>query len=334
MKPAQPLSCAVLLCGLLCSSLRAQTPAPTPAQPSAQSPAQAPVRSLLSTQNATAPQGPVSLTDEPHHRLVLQNEFTRVYNVMVPALDATFLHQHDLPYLYVILGPADIINAVVGKPELHQVMQDGETHYSPGHFVHLVRTESGVPFRNVTIELTHPQGTPKNLCKEVLPGGPLDCPERKPNEDSKAGDGASRGESQTAGETMPSARSKSARAHAGAADDSRKTKKDQPQTAIGPRPTHEQAPYFETDEIRVDLHKVYGGADYVDAKPDTSALLVALSDANLDVNLAGEHMQFLHGGDVLWMPAGEHRRVIDFLGTNSGFLLIAFKDSVRPDSTQ
>src|SRR6266851_4496748 len=86
------------------------------------------------------------------------------------------LPQHDLPYLYITLGAADIINAIVGKPELHQILQDGETHYSPGHFAHVARTDSGVPFHNITIELIHPQGIAKNLCKDVLPGQPVECP--------------------------------------------------------------------------------------------------------------------------------------------------------------
>src|SRR6266481_6867171 len=152
MKPAIRLLCAMMLCGLLCASLQAQL--------------QAPVTSLPQ-HDPTVPLGPVPISEEPHHRLVLQNDFTHVYNVMVPPLDTTLLHQHDLPYLYLTLGPADIINAIVGKPELHQVLQDGEIHYSPGHFAHVARTDSGMPFHNITIELIHPQGTPTNLCKDV-----------------------------------------------------------------------------------------------------------------------------------------------------------------------
>ena len=280
MKPAIYLLCVMTLCGLLCTSLPAQVPA------SASTPTQAPA-SYLPVQDPTAPLGPVPISEEPHHRLVLQNDFTRVYDVAVPPLDTTLLHQHDLPYLYVTLGPADIINAIVGKPELHQILQDGETHYSPGHFAHVARTDSGVQFQNVTIELVHPQGTPKNLCKDVLPGAPLNCPEQN------------------------------------ATGGSSKTKKGQPEPAA----TAEDVPYFETDEIRVDLHKVSNGNDYVEATPKTDALLVALSDANLDANLGGEHTAFLHVGDVLWMPAGKHRRIIDFLGTRTNFLLISFKDS-------
>src|SRR6266478_7512061 len=265
----------MMLCGLLCASLQAQ----------------AAVYSLPQ-HDPTAPLGPVPISEEPHHRLLLQNDFTRVYNVMVPPLDTTLLHQHDLPYLYITLGPADIINAIVGKPELHQVLQDGEIHYSPGHFAHVARTDSGMPFHNITIELIHPQGTPTNLCKDVVPGAPTNCPEPQ------------------------------------AAADNKKGKKAQPEAA------DDHVPYFETDEIRVELHKVSSGKDYVDAAPKVDALLVALSDGNLDANLGGEHISFLHGGDVLWMPAGQDRRIVDFLGTQSRFLLITFKDGTPPAATK
>src|SRR5712664_1838874 len=276
MKPAIRLLCAMMLCGMPCASLQAQAPVYN-----------------LPQQSPTTPPGPVPIGEEPHHRLLLQNDFAHVYIVMVPPLDATLLHQHDLPYLYVTLGAADIINAIVGKPELHQVLQNGETHYSPGHFAHIARTDSAMPFQNVTIELVHPQGTPKNLCKDVLEGAPADCPEKP------------------------------------ATNNNSKAKKSQPDRA-----GDDEVPYFETDEIRVDLHRVSSGNDYVDAAAKTDALLVALTDANLDANLGGEHSSFLHGGDVLWLPAGQHRRIVDFLGTRSSFLLISFKDSTTAPATQ
>jgi len=97
-----------LLCGLLCGALRAQSPAP------AYKPPPSPL-SNIPQQNPTAPQGPVAIGEEPHHRLILQNDFTHVYTVMVPPLDATLLHQHDFPYLYVTLGPADIMNTLAEK---------------------------------------------------------------------------------------------------------------------------------------------------------------------------------------------------------------------------
>jgi len=59
----------------------------------------------------------VPIPKEPHHHLVLENSYVRVFRVSIPANDATLLHQHDVPYIYVALGPADVINAVAGQPE-------------------------------------------------------------------------------------------------------------------------------------------------------------------------------------------------------------------------
>jgi hypothetical protein len=112
----------------------------------------------------------VPIPKEPHHHLVLENDYVRVFRVSVPAHDATLLHQHDVPYLYVSLGPADVINAVQGKPEARIIMADGQLGYSPGHFAHIARTDAGLVFNNVTIELLKPQGQPRNVCAEVLPG--------------------------------------------------------------------------------------------------------------------------------------------------------------------
>jgi hypothetical protein len=124
--------------------------------------------------NAQAPVA-VPIPKEPHHHLVLENSYVRVFRVSVPAHESTLLHQHDVPYVYVALGPADVINAVQGKPEAHLTMADGQVGYSRGGFAHIARNESGTPFNNVTIELLRPQGEPKNLCDKVVPGDPGPC---------------------------------------------------------------------------------------------------------------------------------------------------------------
>jgi hypothetical protein len=262
MKLAPWLLSALLFCTAAC----AQTPGSSPANPN----------SATQTSAATAP---VPIKDEPHHRLVLKNDFVNVYNVSVPPLDATLLHQHDLPYIGVPLGPADLVNVVTGKPETHLTLQDGETRYFSERYSHLVRTDSGLPFWNITVEFVHPQGVARNLCKQVIEG-PLACPQQ-----SAAGKNASE-----------------------SADD--------------------DIPSFETDEFRIDQIKVALGKDYAEAAPKQNALLIALSNANLDATLGTEHVSFLHAGDILWLPAGADRKVVDFLGTKSSFLLVSFKDSV------
>jgi hypothetical protein len=229
---------------------------------------------VIAVQNEVVP-----LNGEPHHQIVLRNDFVHVYSVSVQPLDATLVHRHDLPYLAVSLGATEVENAVVGKPETRLSLQDGQVTYSPGGFAHAVRTDAGIVFRNVTIELAKPQGTARNVCKQIV-AGPLACPQ------------------QTAKSKKPAA-----------------------------EPADDDLPYLETDEVRVDLIKVSSGRDYVEASPTQNAVLVALTNADLDVNLGGEHSSFLHEGDVVWLPAGTHRRIADFLGTHSSFLFVSFKDS-------
>ncbi len=225
---------------------------------------------------------PVPIGEEPHHQLLLQNAYVRVYSVAMVPLDSTYLYRHDLPYLGVTLGAAEIVDAVSGKSPVHVSLQDGQVTYSPGGFAHVVTADPGVNFRSITVELVKPQGTAQNLCKEIVAGPLGACPQQ-------------------------AAAGKKASAEAGDDD----------------------VPYFETDEVRLDLIKVAGGRDYVEEGPKHDSLLVALSGANLDANLGGEHVSFLHAGDVLWLPAGMHRKVVDFLGTKSNFFLISFKDSVN-----
>jgi hypothetical protein len=272
MRPALYLPCALLL---FAGGVHAQALSPN------NSGQNSGTQDALEAAASAVQQGVVPLSAEPHHRLVLQNAFARVYNVSVQPLDATLIHKHDLPYLALNLGPADLENLVVGKPEARIVLQDGQVVYSPGGFAHAVRTDSGIAFRNVTVELAKPQGTARNICKQIVAGPLGTCPEQAQGTDKK---------------TAPVA-----------ADD--------------------DIPYFETDEVRVDVIKVAGGKDYIEESPKLDSLLVALTNANLDANLGGQHISFLHDGDILWMPAGAHRKVADFLGTRSSFLLVSFKDS-------
>jgi len=127
---------------------------------------------------AQAPAGnAVATKDEPHHHQVLENSYVRVLHFEVPGHDATLLHSHDLPYVSVTIGPADFINAVAGKPEAHATPVDATVGYSKGGFAHVVRTESGMPFQNFTVELLKPQGMARNLCVKIIADSPVqDCP--------------------------------------------------------------------------------------------------------------------------------------------------------------
>ncbi len=237
----------------------------------------------------------------------MQNDFARIYAVSVPPNDATLMHRHDLPYLAINFGAAAVENDVQGKPAANLQLADGQVIYSTGGFAHVART-SGAAFRNVTVELVKPQGTAKNLCKQIV-AGPLACP---PTEEASK---------QPVTQTADVGRKVPARTGRKKADTAEASKRMSSESA------DDDLPYFETDQVRADVITVSSGRDYVDESPNSSAILVAMTNSNIDVNLGGQHVSVLHAGDALWMAAGTSRRVTDFLGTRSNFLLVTFKDS-------
>lgn len=131
---------------------------------------------LFSALNAQAPaaQKAVTLKSEPHYRCIFENSYARVFRVSLPEHDATLPHQHDLPYVFVALGPARFFDVVGDKPAVHVVMTDGQVGYSQGNFAHLIRTDAGSPLDSVVIELLKPQGEPQNHCEEnqIVAGPP------------------------------------------------------------------------------------------------------------------------------------------------------------------
>jgi quercetin dioxygenase-like cupin family protein len=108
------------------------------------------ITTLLAAQ-ATAPE--VELSAEPHHHLTLENKYVRVYNVEVPPHTDTLMHWHRHDYIYVTLGPTEVVNEVKDKPPATIKLQDGETHFSPAPFAHIASNRTDQPFRNVTIEI-------------------------------------------------------------------------------------------------------------------------------------------------------------------------------------
>jgi len=103
----------------------------------------------------------VPISEEHHHHLVFENSFTKVWEVEVPAHESTLMHQHDNDYVYLVLGDADITNAVAGKAPVKLHLADTTVNFSRGPFAHIAKIDGDVAFRNVTIELLRPpQGEP------------------------------------------------------------------------------------------------------------------------------------------------------------------------------
>jgi hypothetical protein len=109
----------------------------------------------------TSAQSAVPISQEHHHHLVMENEYVRVYEVEVPAHEATLMHQHDRDYVYIVIGDADVTNQVQGKQAAKLHLRDTTVNFSKGPFAHIAVNDSDKPFRNVTIELLKPQGEVK-----------------------------------------------------------------------------------------------------------------------------------------------------------------------------
>ncbi len=95
----------------------------------------------------------VPVSQEPSHHLVLENQYTRTYQVEVAPGASTLLHRHDHDYLFVVIGDAHISNEVAGKPAVEQKLKNGDVKFASGGFAHVARNLASTPFRTVTIEV-------------------------------------------------------------------------------------------------------------------------------------------------------------------------------------
>lgn len=93
------------------------------------------------------------MTAEPHHHLVLQNPYVRVFKVEIQPGQTSLSHRHGHDYVYVMQGASQISNEVQGKPPVQRKLQDCEANALDGGYSHVVQVLGSTPFRNVTVEL-------------------------------------------------------------------------------------------------------------------------------------------------------------------------------------
>jgi len=120
----------------------------------------------------------VEITAEPHHHLTFVNDQVRVFNVEIAPNSETLMHVHHHDYLYVNLGPAEVVNTVKGKDPVTVKLRDGDTNFLSAGFAHSARNLSTQPFRDVIIELLQddklrhsPAHWDEDRGLEILPGG-------------------------------------------------------------------------------------------------------------------------------------------------------------------
>lgn len=119
--------------------------------------------------------GAVLTRNEPHHHPGYEDDAIRVLRVAVAPKDSTWLHEHDVDYVWIAVGNSTIINAKLGAPDATMKLHDLAVHYSPDKFAHVARNIGTTEFDNVTVELLRPQTNPRNLCDPALDNKPVDC---------------------------------------------------------------------------------------------------------------------------------------------------------------
>ncbi len=105
--------------------------------------------------SAAAQTAPVPVNQEPHHHLVLQNQYTRVYDVVIPPHQATAWHRHDNDYVAVIVTASEVQNEVAGKssPTGTGRAGVGEVRFTTAPVTHRLVNKGNATSRNITIEI-------------------------------------------------------------------------------------------------------------------------------------------------------------------------------------
>jgi quercetin dioxygenase-like cupin family protein len=110
---------------------------------------------------SNSPQSPVEINGEPRHLAKFENEFVRIWDVTVPAGDATFWHIHRNDNVVVILGGASLRIETVGAAPSEVQWNFGDVKFGKATYVHRAMNVGTTPFHNLTIELLKtPIGSP------------------------------------------------------------------------------------------------------------------------------------------------------------------------------
>lgn len=114
----------------------------------------------------------VPVENEPHHHLVFENEYVRVFKVEVAPHEATLVHRHERDYVVVTIGDAEVTNAGVGKEPKKWNFKDADVTFLEANgeksFAHKAVNEGGKIFENVTIEIKRSWNTAMRNCTDPL----------------------------------------------------------------------------------------------------------------------------------------------------------------------
>ena len=104
----------------------------------------------------------VPATEEPRHRVKLENDVVRIVDVEIPPGYRTLMHEHALNYAYLMVTAARLRNEVLDKPAADIDIAAGLVGYyraSQGAYVHRFTNIGESVFRAIGIELLSPSAS-------------------------------------------------------------------------------------------------------------------------------------------------------------------------------
>lgn len=269
----------------------------------------------------TADKTAVSITKEPHHHLILENSFVRVFRVELISPDATALYRHDYPYVYMSIGKAEFTKDVEGKPEVRVKMANGQLGYSKGGFSQIIRTEDETPFYNITAELLHPQENLHSDCAKVVEGLLEGCsaPQNVVSESDKKSSELVAAPTNDA--APPTTGVDSPLAQMGRDDAKKNTPLAPPAFTV----------VLESDESTLKSATFPVGGKYSADAGAAGTLIVVEPLSQFTLDFSDGSSKLLSGGDSLWLPGGSTTAIANTSQqTPSVLLLFSFKDAPKP----
>jgi quercetin dioxygenase-like cupin family protein len=108
------------------------------------------------TQQSNSPQSPVEISGEPRHHPKFENEYVRVWDVTVPARDATLWHAHRNDNVVVTVAGAKLHIETLGRDPVDTEWKFGDVRFSKATYIHRAMNVGETSFHNLTIELLKP----------------------------------------------------------------------------------------------------------------------------------------------------------------------------------
>lgn len=113
---------------------------------------------------------PVRIEDEPMHHLKFENEYVRVFDVVVPPRGMTLPHVHAHDYVFVTLGDAHIRSEPVDGKPVELSLENGDARFAAAPLAHRAVNLAGTPFHNLTIEIRKRANSPPEPSAPAMPG--------------------------------------------------------------------------------------------------------------------------------------------------------------------